>query len=650
MIRILLVDDQRTVRESLKASLKPIPDLEVVGTASGGLEAIAQVGKLHPDIVLIDMEMPGLNGVAATRSILQQFSGVRVIVLSMHDEDNYVAQAVKAGAMGYLIKNTPVQELEEAIRLVHRGYAQIGPGLLSKIITVSAEPVADQSDLNGAIDSVAVNGKIQKSGTELLGSTLVKHPGSKKLFYLGTWLAGNIVLWSASLLYLKFASPTYNSSWTIALPGTASSTSISLPDIGQASSQNQSPFSNSVSDPRANYKLVATSEDVVKPAAESLKMTLQEFGKPTVEILDNTTLMQFSVEGNTPEETRAKAIAIHQAFKNNLDRLKNIESNEPDKNTLETLRNAQLRLEKARKELADYQASTGLSSKEQVGNLDKSIDQMRVDLAQLTSQQEQIQGTSNQLIQELKLSPAKAQDAMTVQSDRLFRQYLDNYSQIKAELVSLEAKYLPSHPTVIAKQQDSQAAETALLQRASSLLERTADLNDLSQLGLSSNENQNNSQKDNLLGELVNLQAQRQGLGSQVKELEQQIIQLETRQRQRSRFGSELNRLAKNEQIAEAVYSSTLTQLEISKTNTSNIYPPISLLTQPNLPMEPSSPKTSLVLMGSAIASFFLTTALLSLWWRDRYQQNLLALDALNNNNHKIVSNSANNMNIVVKR
>jgi uncharacterized protein involved in exopolysaccharide biosynthesis len=237
-----------------------------------------------------------------------------------------------------------------------------------------------------------------------------------------------------------------------------------------------------------------------------------------------------------------------------------------------------------------------------------------------------------------------------VQSDRLFRQYLDNYSQIKAELVSLEAKYLPSHPTVIAKQQDSQAAETALLQRASSLLERTADLNDLSQLGLSSNENQNNSQKDNLLGELVNLQAQRQGLGSQVKELEQQIIQLETRQRQRSRFGSELNRLAKNEQIAEAVYSSTLTQLEISKTNTSNIYPPISLLTQPNLPMEPSSPKTSLVLMGSAIASFFLTTALLSLWWRDRYQQNLLALDALNNNNHKIVSNSANNMNIVVKR
>jgi uncharacterized protein involved in exopolysaccharide biosynthesis len=198
-------------------------------------------------------------------------------------------------------------------------------------------------------------------------------------------------------------------------------------------------------------------------------------------------------------------------------------------------------------------------------------------------------------------------------SDGLFKQYLDKYSQIKAELVNLEAKYLPSHPIVIVKQQDSQAAETALLQRASFLLGRSTDLNDLSQLGLSSNDNQNNSQKDNLLGELISLQSEQQGLGSQVKELKQQIIQLETKQRQRSRFVSELNRLEKNKQISEAVYSSTLTQLETNKTNTSNIYPPIYLLTQPNLPVKPSSPKTLFVLIASAMGSFLLTTSLLSL-------------------------------------
>jgi DNA-binding NarL/FixJ family response regulator/uncharacterized protein involved in exopolysaccharide biosynthesis len=618
MIRIILVDDQKIVREAIKSVLKLTPDLEVVGTASNGEEAIAQVGKLHPNIVLMDIEMPGLDGIAATRSILQQFSGVRVIVLSMHDEDHYVAQAVRAGAMGYLVKNTSTQELEEVIRSVNNGYVQIGSGLSGKVTTVSAEPVANRGNHNGGVASVSVNQKIQKSqtkkpGTELLGLTLVKDPSQKKLSYLRTCLVGNIVLWSASLLYLKSAPPIYHSSWTVSLPETASSTSIKLPDIEQAFSQNQSLFSNSVADPRENYKLIATSEDVVKPAAASLKMTIQEFGKPKVEILDNTTSMKFSMEGSTPEESRAKAIAIHQAFKNDLARLKKIESNKPDQNTSETLKNAQLRMEKARQELTEYQASTGLNSQARVENLDKSIDQMRVDLAQLTSQQEQIQRRTNQLLQELKLSPEKAQDAINIHSDGLFKQYLAKYNQIEAELVNLEVKYLPSHPIVIAEQQDSQAAKTVLLQRASFLLGQSTDLNDLNQMGLTSNDNQNNSQKDNLLGELINSQAERQGLDSQVKELKQQITQLETKQRQRSRFDSELNKLEKNKQISEALYSSLLTKLEIDKTNTANMSPPILLLTQPSLPVKPSSPNTLFVLIGSAIGSFLLTTSFLSL-------------------------------------
>jgi hemolysin D len=144
--------------------------LEVVGTASNGKEAIAQVGRLQPNIVLMDIEMPGLDGIAATRSILQQFSGVRVIVLSMHDEDYYVAQAVRAGAMGYVVKNTAHQELEEVIRSVHSGYVQIGSGLPSKVSTVSAEAaevVAARSARNGAVDGVSINHKIQPSRTKL---------------------------------------------------------------------------------------------------------------------------------------------------------------------------------------------------------------------------------------------------------------------------------------------------------------------------------------------------------------------------------------------------------------------------------------------------------------------------------------------------
>jgi DNA-binding NarL/FixJ family response regulator/uncharacterized protein involved in exopolysaccharide biosynthesis len=650
MIRIILVDDQRTVRESLKASLKSMTDLEVVGTAGNGQDAIALVRKLHPDVVLVDMEMPGLDGIATTLMICEQFAQVRVIILSMHDEDHYVAQAVRAGAMGYLIKNTPPQELVEAIRSVHRGYAQIGPGLLNKIITINAKPVVSDSVEHEVVENVAAKEKKRNSGLKWFDTAASKPLGQKKLLYLGIWLLGNACLWGGSLLYLKLVSPVYSSNWTIALPGTASSTSVNLPDIGQASSENQSPFSNLTSDPRENYKLLAESEDVVDAAAQSLKMPPQEFGEPLVKILDNSTLMQLSIDGKTPQESKTKAIALHQSLKNRLAQLKKIESTEPDENTLKTLKNAEIRLEKTRKKLADYQEFSGLNSNVQLENLANSIEQMRVEKAQLSTQQQRDQGKLERLLQELKLTPEQAQDALALHSDRLFKQYLDNYSQIQTELVNLSAKFLASHPILKAKQEDLRVAEAALLQRASSVLGRTVELDTLSQLELSGNDNQSTSQKENILGALIDLQGEQQGLQKQAEELERQMAQLKIRQKQRSRSGSELDRLKKNVQIAEAVYSSTLTQLEINQTDTSNLYPPISLLTQPNLPKASISPKKSYILLGSALGSFFLTTGLLSLWARDRRNQELLLINNGNlNNNRKVLVNSVKSLKSTLK-
>lgn len=640
MIRILLVDDQRSIRESLKYSLEAIPDFTVVGTADSGQAAIARVDKLRPDVILLDMEMSGLDGISTTRIMLQKIPQVRVIILSMHDLDSYVAQAVRAGAMGYLIKNTPTHELEEAIRSVHRGYAQIGPGLLHKIVNVTAEPVNTGLGRNQTVTNLSDTDKAKTSGVKLFELASDNSFKQKKRFYLAIWLAGNILLWGTSLLYLIFKSPAYFSSWTIVLPGTASSTSINLPEIGQASSQNQSPFSNLVADPRENYKLLADSEDVVDPAASSLSMTPKEFGSPKVEILDNTTSMELKMEGRTPEESQAKAIALHRALKDHLDKLKSVQSGEPDKNTLETLRTAQNRLQKARQELADYKASSGLNSNAQLENLANNTERMRIEKAQLSTQQQRIQGKYNKLLQELKISPELAQDALALNSDGLFEQYLDNHSQIKTELVNLEAKFFPSHPGVIEKQEDIRAAETALLQRAEAILGRPVNIATLSQLGLNSDNGIDSNQKENLLGEIIDLQGEKQGLESQSQELEQQTALLEAEQSQRSRSGSELNRLQKNEQIAETVYSSTLTQLEIERANTSNIYPPISLLTQPNLPKEAGSPKTALILLGSTVGSFFLTTALLSLYWRDRRDRQMIYLNNGGSSNKKVLANS----------
>jgi hemolysin D len=128
VIEVLIVDDQKMIREGLKALIKTENDINIVGVAENGEHAVKQVESLNPDVVLMDMEMPGMNGVEATKIISQKFPDVKVLVLSTFDNQEYVSRSLSSGAMGYLLKGTPAQELIDAIRSVHRGYAQIGPG------------------------------------------------------------------------------------------------------------------------------------------------------------------------------------------------------------------------------------------------------------------------------------------------------------------------------------------------------------------------------------------------------------------------------------------------------------------------------------------------------------------------------------------
>lgn len=132
-IRVLLVDDQSIIRQGLKALLGIEADLDVVGDAENGEAALRQVEDLSPDVVLMDIRMPGMDGVAATRLICEHFPQTKVLVLTTFDDQEYVSEALHVGAMGYLLKDTPSEELAQAIRSIHRGYAQFGPGIFQKI-------------------------------------------------------------------------------------------------------------------------------------------------------------------------------------------------------------------------------------------------------------------------------------------------------------------------------------------------------------------------------------------------------------------------------------------------------------------------------------------------------------------------------------
>ncbi len=140
MIRLLLVDDQNLIRRGLRALLKTDPELEIVGEAENGRDAIDLIATLQPDVVLMDIRMPIVDGVAATRIICTQALAPKVLVLTTFDDREYVTQALQAGAAGYLLKDTPFEELTQAIRLVTKGYTQLAPGLASKLLLHSPPP------------------------------------------------------------------------------------------------------------------------------------------------------------------------------------------------------------------------------------------------------------------------------------------------------------------------------------------------------------------------------------------------------------------------------------------------------------------------------------------------------------------------------
>ncbi len=134
MIRVLLVDDQRLLREGIRMILSKTSGFTVIGEASNGIEAIAQTEALLPDVVLMDLRMPMLDGATAAASIHNQFPQVQVLMLTGEDDEAQVAEALRSGAAGYLLKSTPTEDLLQAIALVHKGYTQLGPGLGKRLI------------------------------------------------------------------------------------------------------------------------------------------------------------------------------------------------------------------------------------------------------------------------------------------------------------------------------------------------------------------------------------------------------------------------------------------------------------------------------------------------------------------------------------
>lgn len=433
--------------------------------------------------------------------------------------------------------------------------------------------------------------------------------------YLTLGLAGNAGMWCLSLLYLKVTPPVYTSNWVLSLPGTVINTNISLPDTGNASSQEVSPYANSAQDPREIYKFIATSDAVEKSAANQLNIPLQKLGKPRVKIIDNTTLMGFEISGNSPEEAKKKALAFYQALQTRLSELRAKEAAQREAKFKGKLIEAQQKLERTQKRLSDYQVSSGFASPAQIEKLSETIEKLRQERAEILAQQQQNSARLRQLSDTLDVTTARASDAFILKADQLFQQYLKDYNEATAKLVLLNSKYLPDNPTIIQAKIQLDSVKNALVNRSINLLGRPVDPVTLAQLiNL-----QSDSAREPLFKELFTSQVEKQGFKASAKEIDQQISLLEERLKTLSRSSSTVEALKRDLQISEAIFSATLASLDGRNSDVFGSYPEVQLVTEPTFPDTPSSPKKKLVLLGTALGSLLLSTGLI-LAWLHRYQ------------------------------
>jgi DNA-binding NarL/FixJ family response regulator/uncharacterized protein involved in exopolysaccharide biosynthesis len=615
MLRILIVDDQKSIRETIKAVLEPEPDFEVVATANDGLSAIELAKKLLPDLMLVDLEMPNLDGLKLTHIIDRDFPSIKVIVLSMHDEDEYIQKSLQAGAMGYLLKNTPAEDLREAIRFVSRGYTQFSPGLLHKVIpSIGSKPPVQASTQKSAGEETTSSTLTIKE-LELIKSTPNKPSRTRKSwkYYLPYWLAGNVLLWGLATLYLLLKSPVYTSKWLISLPSGKNSSSVNIPELGSVSSDSESPYQNSLFDPRENYKYLLDEKEVLALAAQRLGMKQDEFGKPDVAIVDNTTMIELSIAGKSPKEAQQKAIAVQEILEQKLGELREGKIFQSDRGLQASIEKSKKDAIKARQKLADFKAQKFIGAQDKEGNLSTNVEDLRRQRAELKAQLEQSRTQAQQLGINLGVSPQMARDAFLLQSDSLFQRHLAEYTRTSAELVSLESRFLPNNPIIVDKKEETTAVLNALLKRGGALLGRSLSPQILQQLNLSPGEEED-SYRGGLLKQLVSLQSESEGLVARIRELDRQLAQLETTENNLVQQRTNLIELEQNVKFAETVYSSNLAKSKLAESNLYDAYPQIQVAIQPNLPEEPSSPNPSLVYLGTFMGSVFLTTAIASLW------------------------------------
>ncbi len=212
MIKVMIADDQELIRESLQVVLNMNADMEVVGIAENGRELLAKVKKTVPDVILMDVRMPEIDGVMATKEVKETYPQIKIIILTTFDDDEYVYNALKYGASGYLLKGVSVPELSAAIRTVASGGSILTPNVMTKVVKLFNQLAQSNLTVENEDADAKILSRTERNVATLVGRGLSNKEIAEKLSLTGGTVRNNL---SAALSKLNLRDRTQLAIWAV---------------------------------------------------------------------------------------------------------------------------------------------------------------------------------------------------------------------------------------------------------------------------------------------------------------------------------------------------------------------------------------------------------------------------------------------------
>jgi uncharacterized protein involved in exopolysaccharide biosynthesis len=429
--------------------------------------------------------------------------------------------------------------------------------------------------------------------------------------YLVVALASYLVVALLIVIYLNKA-PSFTSDMEMVLPGTGSSNSVSLDNVGQIVSQTSTPFSGGGFNPRVNYKEMLSSRGVRARAAKTLQISIQELGKPRIKLTEQTSIISLSMNANNKGVAQAKTFALYEALQDELSNLRADEVLRRDKSINHVLDQYRERMNITRNAIVDFQQRSIVVSTDQMDQLVRTLSGVKEKQLYVKAEAKQLQEYIYQLSEELGVSPKLAGQAFALQSDVEFRAYITELKESITQLTEYSSRWGVNHPKVKTQQKRLNFTRIAINNRSNEMY------------GVNSSEIFNslnldlNPKRSELFADLIDAYAKQKGQDSMFSDLGRSIEHLSDQLKIYSREIVELERLQREFNMAEAIFTSAAARLEASKADIFASYPVLQMLTTPSYPTKQTSPKKVIAFIGGIAGFLFITVGLIILSQRNK--------------------------------